>query len=348
MSISGNNISENVMALIQKEIRKNTNLMSVREKEKRGKLKGVGLVKHIQHNFFAIHPLLTPISQKELRKLDENDTMEWLRLGLDISDDLNNFRVNGKTITQMSIRDLKEHMSMESALKVTKAVIKASGRDMQEFGNDYTDVMRASDVLPSVEGIFKAEQMSAESVDESIISVFGDGFSDTLKDIKDKLEEGEWIETQKRFKLTDDEMLVYASLLECSDGKKGWSRKIFEPFVSRIPAAFLKSGDFFVRALSVLRKLPTIERRSYDVKTKGSVEEFGVGESYVFPSFAVGTKFNEDEEGRGENGITLRFKGKTKRGHALKNEYWSGNGSLCSLISIRFLFVCFRNDYPRA
>lgn len=42
---TGNSISENIMTLIKKELRKNTNPASVKEKEKRAMLKNVGLVK---------------------------------------------------------------------------------------------------------------------------------------------------------------------------------------------------------------------------------------------------------------------------------------------------------------
>ena len=242
--------------------------------------------------------------------------MEWLRLGLDISDDLSSFSVNGKTITQMSIRDIKAHMSMESALKVTKAVIKASGRDFQEFDKNYAVVMRASDELPSVEDIFKVEQMSARSVDESIISLFGDGFAEKLTMLRENLKKEWWAEAQKMFNLTDDEMLVYLLFLKGIDDKEH-ANKIFEPFVSRIPEAFLKSGVFFAGTLSALRKLPAIRGGTYDVKTKGSVEDFRVGKSYVFPSFAIGIGFGEDRKKGEGNEVTLRIKGKTKRIHPL-------------------------------
>ena len=43
------------MALIQKEVRKNTNMMSIREKEKRAKLRSIGLVKSIQHFLLVDH-----------------------------------------------------------------------------------------------------------------------------------------------------------------------------------------------------------------------------------------------------------------------------------------------------
>ena len=52
------------MALIQKGVGKNTNPFSIREKEKRAKLKSIGLVKHIQHFLLDYHPLLFPFHRK--------------------------------------------------------------------------------------------------------------------------------------------------------------------------------------------------------------------------------------------------------------------------------------------
>ena len=270
--------------------------------------------------------------------------MEWLRLGLDILDDLGRFAPDGKSITQMSVRDLKAHMPMESALKVTKAILKASGRDLLDFDFSRAEVMRASDCeLQSVEDLFGEEPMYGESIDESVISVLGEGFVGELRRLKRDLEEEEeWKKARKILGLAGDELLIYASFLK-SVGEKECARKMLGPFISRTPAGFLKTRDFFARVLNVLRKLPPIGDGAYDVETRPGIGNFKVGEAYLFPSFAVGVKIDGNDKMSKGKGTVLRISGKTNRGHGMAYYKLGGKESICS--HTHFLFTClFASD----
>lgn len=253
--------------------------------------------------------------------MNENETLEWLNFGIDIGDELANFREDGRKLTQMDIKDLKLHMSMESVLKVTKAISKASERDMQKFNFSFAEVLRVNE-LPPNESILKRISKSTENVEESIISLFGDKFNDDLKKIKRELWDVKWKKMQKDFCLNEEDMLVYLSFLKCIDSKE-YSSKIFLPFISGVPASFLKAKDFFVRVLSILRKLSIVKESTYDIKANECAEYFKDGEIYVFPSFVLGTKFNEDGKIKKENETILRISGKTNRGHFLINDFTS-------------------------
>ena len=117
--------------------------------------------------------------------MNEDEVLEWLKLGLDIPGVLSSFRVDGKTITQMSTKDIKLFMTTENALKVTKGILKASDRDLDKFDFDYAEVLKKDDLQP-IEQFFKDNPMNTESVDESISSVFGEKFEKKLKSIKDE------------------------------------------------------------------------------------------------------------------------------------------------------------------
>ena len=268
--------------------------------------------------------------------MDENETSDWLNIGLGISDELDNFRANGRTIIQMDISDLKAKMPMESALKINKAILKASERDLQKFDIDYAEVSSGVDDLQPIEKFFKARPMGTEAIDESITSLFGDKFGDEVKRIKKDLEGTEWKKLQKECDLSSDELLVYASFLTSTESKD-YADKSFKPFISRIPASFLKTKDFLVRLLGVLRKLPTIEEDSYDVKTRKSPEYFKVGETYVFPSFALGTKSKKMTKKKGEKETVLRVSGKTTLGHGLK-AIRADEGDYTDALADKFIF----------
>lgn len=235
---------------------------------------------------------------------------------MDISDDLSKLKVNGKSITQMSIKDLKKHMSMESALIVNKAISKASKRDLEKFDFNYAEVSRADEIQP-VGDIFKETKlMGTKTADESVISIFGDKFSEILQWIKRWLKKEKWTKIQKELELEDDEMVIYASFLKSVE-KKSYESKVFRPFVSRTPSCFFKSRDFLTRFFSVLRKLPKLEEGTYCMKTRKSAGDFKIGDTYTFPSFALGFKYEEGKDV--EEGTILRLSGRTRRGHALRD-----------------------------
>ena len=245
--------------------------------------------------------------------MDENEILEWMRLGLDITDVSDSFGVSGKTIPQVSLRDLNLFMSMESALKVTKVILKASERTSQNIEVDFAEVSKKDDLQP-IEQFFEENSLNAGSVEESISSAFGDKFDDKLKEIKKTLKEEKCVKTRKELGLSKDEMLAYEAFSESLKDKEH-ANKIFGPFITRTSAGFMKSKDFFVRVLRVLRKLPGLEG-IYEVRTK-SIGDFEVGETYAFPSFARGTISKEGGKKEEGNYTTLLISGKTTRGHVL-------------------------------
>lgn len=119
--------------------------------------------------------------------------------------------------------------------------------------------------------------------------------------------------------MDEDELLIYTLFSKSLTGKE-WATNTFEPFISRTSAGFLKTKDYFVRLMSVLRKLPKLEEGTYEVETKTSPEDFKVGETYVFPSFARGTVFKEDSEKKGGSFTTLRISGEAKRGYIIEGK----------------------------
>ena len=254
--------------------------------------------------------------------MDASRTSEWLKLGLGIFDNLDGFQADGRTIAQMSIRGLREGMPMESALVVNKAIRKAGKRDLEKFDLNYAEVLRAGELQPIGDALKPAEGIKAKCADESVISMFGDKFIETFQRIRRRLKNERWIEAQRALELEDDEMAVYASFLASVDTNE-YGRKVFRPFISRTPAGFFKTRDFLVRLLSALRKLTALEEGVYDVRTMKGADYFSVGEAYVFPSFALGSKFKEaEEEEGGKDGegkeTTLRLSGRMDRGHALR------------------------------
>ena len=282
------------MSIVGKEIRKNANSESIKEKEKRRmELKSIGLVNSCNVSCYATHLIIFFCFQKDLRKMNEDDVSEWLMLGLGITDGLDSLKVDGKAITQMSIRDLKAHMPMESALKVNRAITKASERDLMEFDPKCAEVLRAEDELRSVEGFFKVEEMSTESAEESVASAFGEEFIGRLQQLRSYVKKKYWPNLQKELNLNDDEMMIYELFLTGLGRYEYCPSKVFNPFISRIPGNFLRSRDFILRLLSVLRKLPGFEEGTYNVWSRKSAEFFKVGETYVVPSFALGTVSEE-------------------------------------------------------
>lgn len=278
--------------------------------------------------------------------MDEQETLEWLNLGLEIIDDLNDFRINGRNITQMSIKDLKTYMSTESSLMINNAIVKASKRDLQKFDFGYAEILKVNE-LPPIEGILNGKSMSGKNADESIISLFGGKFLGVLKTLKKELWDEKCKKVQKKFSLNGDDMLVYVSFLR-SITIKEHSSKAFVPFISRTPASFLKSRDFFVRLLSVLRKFPGLEEGTYVLKTKKNIDDFKVGETYVFPSFALGVRLNENGRKEKCGEIALRISGKTNRGHILENDWGGMEMIYFFLLFFDYVFICFREDHFRA
>lgn len=71
---SDNNISENIVALIQKEVRRNNNPVSIKEKKKEIKLKRAGLVKthpaYLLFINFIVFPLLSERLERDGREQD--------------------------------------------------------------------------------------------------------------------------------------------------------------------------------------------------------------------------------------------------------------------------------------
>ena len=249
--------------------------------------------------------------------MNEDEVLEWLKLGLDIPGVLSSFRVDGKTITQMSTKDIKLFMTTESALKVVKGILKASDRDLDKFDFNYAEVLKKDDLQP-IEQFFKDNSMNTESVDESINSAFGDNYVEKIKLIEE-IDPKRWKRTKEQYNFTQDETIIYESFSR-NITDKDYSAKIFGPFISRTSAGFLKTKDYFVKLLSVLRKLPKPKEGTYEVETKASPEDFKIGETYVFPSFARGAVFKEDPEKKGGSFTTLRISGEAKRGYIIEGK----------------------------
>ena len=251
----------------------------------------------------------------------------------------------------MSIRKLKEHMSLDSALKVSKAISMASKRDLQNFDSRYANVLKI-DELQAIEEYFnesclaearistnfdsteaqppqKTESTKEEALPksikiqetkESILSLFGDDFYSEYSRIGRNLDKQEWAQQLKKdYGLSEGNLLIYATFLKTID-KKDYARKVFKPFISRTPESFLKCKYYLARLLSILRKFPKLEEGTYEVSTRQDIKYFKTGNTFVFPSFALGIKSDDAKEKKKGKGTTLKIKGKTSLGHMLEGD----------------------------
>lgn len=282
--------------------------------------------------------------------MNEKEILEWLDLGLDIIDDLNNFKMNGKTLVQKTIEELTrgpQKVSMESALKIYKEIAKASERDMENFDINHTEVLR-KDECQQIGNLLKTDHIVVGSASESIKAVFGEEFLEILKTQSYRLGQ-----VRKEGYLSEDESLIYGSFVESLYTRAHWHRA-FKPFITRTPADFLKSKDYLCKFLCALKKLPVIGEGTYCFLTKRDIDDFIIGETYVLPSFGLGTTLGsnntysddkkyktqgdftfypqsyDEEEDTGiniiyKNGASLlKISGRTSKGHDLK-AYFEGN-----------------------
>lgn len=250
------------------------------------------------------------------------------------------FQLDGKTLSQMSIRKLKEHMKIDSAIKVSKAISMASKRDLQNFDSKYAKVLKVDELQPIeeffIETVPKEGQIpqgtepteesalqktiKIQRVRESVVSLFGDSFYNEYDRIERSINKQRWAQKiQKEYGLERDEALIYGTFLKTID-KKDYARKAFGPFISRTPGSFLKCKDYFGRLLSVLRRFPKLEEGTYEISTRHNIKDFKAGGTFVFPSFALGTKSDKTKEKKKGSGIILRISGKTSIGHALEGD----------------------------
>ena len=284
---SDNTISDNILSMIKKEVKENSSIMSKNKKKKRVMLMKTKLVNSILANTISF---LLFIFQSDLRKMNEDEVLEWLDLGLGITDDLNNFRMDGKVLVQKTIEELTrgpQKVSMESALKIHKAISKASERDAEDFSIKHAEVLRADKYEP-IGNFIKAGNIIYGSVWDSIKSMFGGDFLNVLK--SDQASLGP---KQSKWKLSEDEALIYESFLRSTWGGT-YGHKVFKPFITRAPADYFKSKDFLTRILSVLKKFPAMDEGTYCFLSKRSLADFKIGETWVLPSFTLGTKLGSD------------------------------------------------------
>ena len=231
--------------------------------------------------------------------MNTKEVLGWLEKGLNISDGLSSLKANnvdGKTITQMDIRNLKKYMSTDSALKVYKAISVSTEKDLLSLEIENTDVVKECELQP-LEKFFVKGTIIAETVEKSIISMFGENISGDLSELKHELvNSDELTDVCKKYKLSNEEMIIILFFVQ-GLVKNTYSCKVLKPFYSRTPASFFKCKAFILRLLSVLRKLPSpTEESTYLALSKQKADFFRVGETYSYPSFGFSYSI-------GDNGI---------------------------------------------
>lgn len=251
--------------------------------------------------------------------MNEEDTLDWMKLGLDISEPLDGFKVKANDLIKMGTEDIKRNIpniSVNSVLKIARTIPKADERDLECFDIGYAEVLKKNELQP-IEKLFDMDSVHAESVDEAVLSAFSDGFKEDLDFIRKYLVKEEEIQKiQKSYGLSNDGLLIYSSFLKSLESKV-CANKIFKPFISRTPASFTRCKGFVLWFLGVLRKFSSLDEGMYDIKTKYNNDYFKTEEVFVFPSFAIGTKSDDDKENK-EGKVTLRLSGKTQKGHVLE------------------------------
>lgn len=191
--------------------------------------------------------------------MNEKEVLEWLNLGLDISDDLSNLRMDGKTLVQKTIAELTrgpQRVSTESALKIYKEIAKASERDMEDFDlfNPFIKITREDEHSPFINSLSESPIIT-KSVRESVELMFG---SDLLVEpVRERIGISK-TKSEYECDLNEDEALAMFYFAMAMTNPKIFS-KVFKPFLSYAPADLIKSKDYLVRLFSAIQKLPMLE-----------------------------------------------------------------------------------------